>query len=195
MTVRGTPRTLVCAIAVALLSGCGDGTPANPPGSHENPLVAKTSEGTKPQAREPGAPATSNVETAPGYKELVRRQSSQPNTRFTPCSLVTRAQAGAIMRESILPPREAPQGPTCVYRAQKGKHLVTLAVQTIEFRRVKGQLRQPTRFNVASRTGICGQFGQPVLYVRLARARTLTVAGPCAVARQFASRAVRRLTH
>lgn len=194
MTVRGTTRTLICAIAVALLAGCGGSTPANPPGSRNNPLVAKTSEGAKPQAREPGAAGTSKVDAVPGYRELVRHQSGRPDTRFTPCSLVTRAQAQTIMRAPILPPREAPQGPTCVYRAEKGKDLVTLAVQATDFKQVKGQLRQPTRFKVSSRAGICGQYGQPVLYVRLARARTLTIAGPCAVARRFASRAVKRLT-
>ena len=193
MTVRRTSRALVCVTALALLAGCGGSTPANPPGSRDNPLVAETSQAANPQGREPGAARTSTADSVPGYRKLVRRQSRRPGTRFTPCSLVTRGQARAIMRESVLPPREAPQGPTCVYRAEKGKNLVTLAVQELDFKQVKRDVRQPTRFTVSSRAGICGQLGQPVLYVRLARDRTLTVAGPCAVARQFASRAVRRL--
>lgn len=197
--MKHAARSVIAVAAVALLAGCVDDTPSSPrgsgpPGSRDNPLIAQTNQPTKAQVREPGAARTSTAAAKPGYQKLVQRQSSRPRTRFTPCNLVTRAQARAIVGEPMQQLLEAPQGPTCIYRPQKGTDLVTLAVQEkMDFIKLKGRLRQPTRVKISSRTGICGQYGQPMLYVQLSRERVLTVAAPCAVAKQFASRAVERL--
>lgn len=188
--MKRAPHSLLAVAAVALVAGCGDEAPAgSAPGSADKPLVARA---TDSQAREPGAARTHADASEPGYQKLLKRQSGRPTQRFTPC-LVTQAQARAIVGEPIQELQEAPQGPTCLYRTEKGKGLITIAVQNLDFGKLTRQLAQPTRVDVSSRTGFCGQYGQPVLHVRLSRERVLTVAGPCAVAKRFAARAVERL--
>jgi hypothetical protein len=187
---RHTPPCLLAiAAALALLAGCGGDPPPSPPGSTDNPLVARTPTPGEPQAREPG---TTRTTTRPGFERLVESQSRRPARRFTPC-LVTRAQARAIVGEPVKLPFEAPQGPTCVYRTEKGHGLVTVAVQDVGFRKVSANVQQPRKFEIARRTGICGQYGQPTLYVPVSGGRVLTVAAPCTIAKKFAAHAVRRL--
>jgi hypothetical protein len=184
---------LVALVGVAALpSACaGDAQkPAAAPGSPENPLVAKTTEG--------GSTGRSNEAdgkgAAPGYQKLVDRQASKPDRRFTPCNLVTRAEAKAILDAPVQALREAPQGPTCVYRGDPGKQFITLAVQSLDFDRIRKQIRRPHAVHVANRRAYCSEYGQPMLYVSLTHGRVLTVGAPCRVARQFATRGVKRLS-
>jgi hypothetical protein len=177
----------------ALLSACaGDAQkPAAAPGSPENPLVAKTTEsGSTGRSNE----ANGKAVAAPGYQKLVQRQPSKPQRRFTPCNLVTRAEARAILDAPVQALREAPQGPTCVYRSKPGRQFVTLAVQSLDFDRIRKQIRRPHAVDVANRRAYCGEYGQPMLYVSLTHGRVLTVGAPCRVARQFATRGVKRLS-
>ena len=62
----------------------------------------------------------------------------------------------------------------------KGNGLVTLAVQRAEFAKAKANLQQAAKVDLGSRTGLCGQYGQPTLYAPLSHGRLLTVAAPCA---------------
>jgi hypothetical protein len=205
---------LLCLIALvlvaALLSACGGQSKPSPPGSPDNPLVARTtaSDATtsgrvneaasagKKSGRSGAASegATPKASEQPGYQKLVERQSSKPRSRFTPCNLVTKAQAGAIVGTPLQDPLEAPQGPTCIYRSQDGKSFVTLAVQSLPFSTLKRQMRKRQRVDVSNRTAFCGMLGQPMLYVSLSHGRVLSVAAPCKVARRFAATAVGRLT-
>jgi hypothetical protein len=130
----------------------------------------------------------------PGYQAIVDHQRANPRTRFTPCNLVTKAQARAILGAAVREPLEASQGPTCVYRTVKGERVITLAVQSLELSQITPQLRSSRAVDASGRTGYCGVYGQPMLYVPLSRARVLTVAGPCSVARRFAARAVRQFS-
>lgn len=189
--MRRAAQSLVAVAAVALLAACGNDRPPSPPGSHDNPLVAKTQDQT---AREPGAAGTAAATPAPDYQKLLQRQQARPTRRFTPCNLVTRLQAEGIVGAPIRPLLEAPQGPTCIYRAAKGKGLVTVAVQDVEFRKLAGRVQQATKVKLAGRTGTCGQSGQPTLYLPLSGGRVLTVgSAPCDVAKRFASQAVKHL--
>ena len=183
---RAMCSVLATAAIAAMLAGCGDDPPASPPGSPANPLKAQ-----KAESREPGS---AQAATKPGYQKLIQRQSSKPGTSFSPCSLVTRAQARAIIGAPVQLPFQAPQGPTCLYRAAKGKGLVTVAVQDVEFRKLAGRVQQATKVKLAGRTGTCGQSGQPTLYLPLSGGRVLTVgSAPCDVAKRFASQAVKHL--
>src|SRR4051812_11873883 len=173
---------LTCLVATALLAGCGSGEKPVAPGSPENPLVGKTQ-----------AASEKRRAAEPDYKTLLKRQNGRPQSRFTPCGLVTRAQARAIVGEPVQLPFEAPQGPTCVYRTAKGHGLVTLAIQKAQFAKAKANLQQPAKVDLGNRTGFCGQYGQPTLYAPLSHGRMLTVAAPCRVAKRFAARAVRSL--
>jgi hypothetical protein len=182
------------AIATCLLAACdGDSRSEHPPGSPENPLVARNEPGTPANGRLNEA-AARDAAPRPGYEELLERQSRSPARRFSPCSLVTAPEARAIVGGPIRAPLEAPQGPTCIYQTRAGDAFVTLAVQSVEFGELRRQMRRSRRIEVAERGAYCGTHGQPVLYLPVRGGRVLSIAAPCAVAREFAARAVRRLT-
>ena len=181
-----SPIALVIA-AVALSSCGGDDQPLN---SASKPQVGKL---TGPGATGRSNEADAARKSTPSFEKLLERQSSKPASRFTPCSLVTRAQAGSILGAPVLVPREAPQGPTCIYRTRKGDDFITLAVQPGSFSGLKRQLSRPQSIEIAGRSAFCGAHGQPMLYLRLSRGRMLSVGAPCPVAKRFATRAVARL--
>jgi hypothetical protein len=186
-------------LIAALLAACGgQSKPAPAPGSPERPLVAQApkdalTSGRLNEAAPAAEGAKAKADTQPGYQKLVERQGSKPRSRFTPCNLVTKAQAGAIVGAPLQDPLEAPQGPTCIYRSQDGKRFVTLAVQSVPFSRLKHQMHKRQQVAVSNKTAFCGMLGQPILYVPLSGSRVLSVAAPCQVARKFAARAVQRL--
>jgi hypothetical protein len=185
------PLCLIALVtAAAALTACGDASKPSPPGSPDNPLVAKPTEETSTDRSNEAAKAS---EDTPGYQKLVERQSSRPRTRFTPCNLVTKAQAGAILASPVQAPLQAPQGPTCIYRTRAGKSFVTIAVQSRDFGTLKRQIQRPQRVSVSDRPAYCGTYGQPMLYASLSRGRVLSVSAPCGVAKQFAMKAVQRL--
>jgi hypothetical protein len=199
MTMTGNRVRLLCLVALtgmaATLTACGgDSEPAAAPGSAERPLVAEQTRlgGAVADGRSNEAAASASQAT-PGYDKLLKQQSRHPRSRFTPCNLVTAAQARAIIGAPLQEPIEAPQGPTCVYRSRNGKSFVSVAVQTLDFNKLKSRLRVGHRVDVSNRTAYCGTYGQPMLYVPLSHGRVLSVAAHCAVAKQFAIRAVRQL--
>ena len=138
---------LLAAVALAACGGGGSSKASPPPGSPRNPLVAQPE---KSAAASEAAPATA---AKPGYDSLVENQGSKPRSRFTPCNLVSKAQAQAIVGLPLRDPLEAPRGPTCIYRSRDGKRLITLAVQSLDFshaqaphpRAPAGERRQPQR--------------------------------------------------
>jgi hypothetical protein len=190
---------IALALAAALLAACGsDPAPKATPGSPEHPLVAQPTTvplgaGRSNEASHATGRAAPGAAVKPGYQKLVEQQPSKPRSRFTPCNLVTQAQARAIVGEPILEPLEATQGPTCVYRSRSGKSFVTVAVQSLAFEKLQPRIRHRHRVTVSDRTAYCGSFGQPMLYVPLSRGRVLSIAAPCAVAKRFAATAVRQL--
>jgi hypothetical protein len=194
------PLLLLLALVAALIAACGgDEPPPSPPGSPANPLVAQTAEpGAPASAREPGPAVEREPRPAsaakPGYKALVDRQSRNPRKRFTPCNLVTAAQAGVILGAPVHAPVEAPQGPTCIYRTRKGDGFVTVAVQATPLNRLKRNMLVLRRVRISDRVAYCGTYGQSMLYVPLSKGRVLSIAAPCVVAQEFAARAMRQLS-
>jgi hypothetical protein len=176
-------------LATVLLAACGGGSskPGPPPGSPQNPLVAQAE---KSSAGSEAAPAPA---AKPGYQSLVESQASKPRSRFTPCNLVTKVQAQAIVGLALRDPLEAPRGPTCIYRSRDGKRLITLAVQPLDFAKLKRRVHRRQTASIGNRSAFCGTLGAPVLYVELPKRRVLSVAARCDVGRRFAMAAVRRL--
>lgn len=170
------------ALAAALLTGCGGSSSTTPSGTPDNPVPARQQAGSE-------APATA----APDYNKLLERQKRKPGTRFTPCNLVTKDQARAIIGAPISEPVEAPLGPTCIYRSQDGKAFVTIAMPSARYSRLRSQSRTKRSVTVLDRQGFCGGNGTPTLYLPVARRRVLTVAAPCPMAQRFAAMAVRHL--
>jgi hypothetical protein len=183
---------LIALMTVAgLVAACGGGDGhAAAPGTPQNPLIAKPTQDTDTcRSNE----ASAGGSTQPGYQKLVERQTSRPASRFTPCNLVTRAQASAIIGGPVMAPVEAPQGPTCIYRSAQKKAFVTLAVQKLDVGRLRKQMHRPHAVGISDHTAFCGTYGQQVLYVSLSRGRVLSVGAPCPLAKGFAVRAVARL--
>jgi hypothetical protein len=193
MVLRLTTVAVLAGAAV-FAAGCGGHSKA-PPGSPSNPLHATTSQGSETPARSDGEGNRKARDEAgkPGYQQLVEQQHSRPRSRFTPCNLVTRAQATAIIGARLIPPVEAPQGPTCIYRSRNGRQFVTLAVQNQRLGAIVRHVKNRHRIRVAHHSGVCGAYGQPVLYVPVSHGRLLTVSAQCGIARQFAAKAVGRL--
>jgi hypothetical protein len=191
------PVLIAAGLVSLALGACGGSDPKPAPGSPENPLTATrpsepgSGQGTaagQPGTGEPSAPATK-----PGYKALVDRQTSKPARRFSPCNLVTRPEARAIVGEALHEPVEAVQGPTCIYRPRAGKALITLAIQDMSFKAIRRQIADLRQVAVSDRTAYCGTYGQPMLYVPLGGDRLLSVSAECGVARGFAAKALRHL--
>jgi hypothetical protein len=158
----------------------------SPKATQTDSLGGRTNEGAT-------AAPTGTPGVTPGYQKLVEQQTSNPQERFTPCSLVTRAQARAIVGAPVKTPLEASQGPTCLYRTTPGAGFITVAVQNVRYSTLVRQLRDRRPVKVGTRTAVCGSRGRPTVLVALSGDRTLNVAAPCAVARQFAAKAVQRL--
>jgi hypothetical protein len=129
----------------------------------------------------------------PGYKALLKNQTSHPKDRFTPCSLVTEGEAQTIVGAPLQAPLEAPLGPTCIYRTRTGKSMVAVAVQSAPFSAIKNRIRSPRRIDISGREAFCGKLGQPMLYLPVAQNRVLAVTARCDVARRFAVKALPRL--
>jgi hypothetical protein len=141
--------------------------------------------------RSTGEPSTKV--SRPGYQALVQRQSHRPQTRFTPCGLVSAAQAREIVGAPVQQPFEAPQGPTCIYRSQSGRSFVTVAVQSASFARIKARMEQRRTVALSGHRAYCGSYGQPMLYVPLAGGKLLTIGARCGLASEFARRALPHL--
>jgi hypothetical protein len=186
---------LLAALAAASLTGCGSSDPPPAaPGSADNPLQAQAPEAgaTAPDADSFVGEGEQRSTVKPGYKALVDRQSRRPRNRFTPCDLVTAAQAGAILGAKVRV-TEAPQGPTCIYQTPGVDGFVTLAVQATAITQLKRNMRGVRRVQVSDRDAYCGTYGRSMLYVPLSRGRVLSIAAACPVAQQFAATAVRQL--
>ena len=196
MRLRLLALAVLAGTAIGAAACGGSSAPPAAPGSPERPLAGTTrSVGGVPASghSNEAAASSSRKGSEPGYDALLKSQSKHPLSRFTPCNLVTRKQAAAILGAPMLDPVEAAQGPTCVYRSKNGRSFVTLAVQSLDFGRIRPHLRLSKRVTVGGRTAYCGTYGQPMLYVPLSGGRVLSVTGRCAIARQFAGRAVRQL--
>jgi hypothetical protein len=158
------------------------------PAAQAQATHGRTNEGATVAPVAPGTPGA-----AVGYQQLVEQQSRNPQRRFTPCSLVTKAQARAIVGTTIKTPLEAAQGPTCIYRSTPSAGYITVAVQNVSYSTLARGLRGRHRVTVGTRTAVCGSRGRPTVLVALSGGRTLDIAAPCELARQFAVKAVQRL--
>lgn len=193
---------IVIVIAGIAVAACGGESRPAPAGSASNPLVAAPSEpvagrSNESQPRHHGSAGTSKgagtADAQPGYQKLLEHQTARPQSRFSPCNLVTPNRARAILGEPVAAPVEAPQGPTCIYRSRSGDDFTTIAVQAVPFSQLRRQIPKPQRLHVAGRTGYCSGRGQSIVYVPLPERRVLSVGAPCGVAKQFALTALQRL--
>ena len=179
----------LCMIGVAVgLAGCGESAPSAAPQASAPVAGKHTPASPGGRSNEATGPATAANAASGSGAEAISRRAQQP------CDLVSRAEASAIVKQSMLKPVTASQGPTCIYQTREGKRLFSVAVQSVDFKTVRKQLRGPQRMSVAKQPGYCATSSQPTLFVPLDGGRVLTVAGPCAIAKQFAQIALRELS-
>lgn len=202
---RAVTRAATLTALAGLLGACGASSADKPAlGSQPRPQVNTVSAGEAPTLRRPGtegaAPAPtgaagpgSAASKTPGYDNLVANQRRRPASRFTPCNLVTRSEAQAIVGAPLLVPVEASQGPTCIYRDKAGSYFITIGVERSSFESIGPRIRHRRRLKIAGHTAYCGTYGRETLYVLLSKGRVLSISAPCVTAKRLALKAVPRL--
>jgi Protein of unknown function (DUF3558) len=199
----------VCAAAAALLSGCGG---SSAPKSSAGASGARPA-GSAAIAAAPVARATATAiphsdrivkstdpVTRTKHSAATSTHAAKSETRPTaiqgqnPCTLVTRAEAQAILGQAIGKPVAAPQGPTCIYTPRRGKRFVTLTVQSQPFTAIKAHAQNVTKLEITGRAAYCLKFGDLMTLVPLSGGRTLSVTASCAVGARFAAKALPRVT-
>jgi hypothetical protein len=137
----------------------------------------------------PGTGGAAVNDDNPGQADSGKRGPSASD----PCTLVSKAEAQAIVGGSIATPQEAPLGPTCIYQPEGAKTQVTLTVESLDFAQIRAQLHDRRRVRIGGRIAYCGDYGLPTTFVPLSGGRVLSITAPCAVGTRFAAKALPRL--
>jgi len=194
---RSCPAGMAFAVAVLLLAGCG--------GSSSSKSQVATASLTTTTATTSHAPiplGKDKIKRITGKPVPAQGVTSAPSDevnatgakKVDPCTLVTRAEAQAIVGKQVGAPVEAPQGPTCIYRPAGGRSFITLAVESLAFSKVlpQSQLRDRISLTIAGHSAYCGNAGGQQLVVPLSNSKFLVVSAPCPIAAEFAKRALGR---
>jgi hypothetical protein len=112
---------------------------------------------------------------------------------LSPCTLVTRSEAQAILGQPIAGLQKAVQGPTCIYRQRNTKRLITVALQHVRLTAAQQRGKQVVRVNVAGHKGYCLKQGTLMMLVPLRDGQVLNVSAACPIAARFATKALARL--
>jgi hypothetical protein len=112
---------------------------------------------------------------------------------LSPCTLVTRSEARAILGRPIVGLKKAAQGPTCIYRQQDSKRLITVSLQHLELSPAQQRGKQVVRVNLRGHKGYCLKQGTLMMLVPLRDGQVLNVSAACPIAAQYASKALARL--
>jgi hypothetical protein len=209
-------RRSALALTVALLgiAGCGgDGSAPSPSGA------APAASGGAPAAQvdaQPGAAkqhgegrrsepssaasARDGVSGDDGPEQARQRRAADTDAAnrtgadaANPCTLVTRAEAAAIIGGRVGAPQLGVQGPTCIYQSRAPERLVTLAVAQMDHAKLTAGAHAVADVSVGGRKAVCVTAGQQLLRVPLVEGRVLNVAAPCPIATGFARTALRRI--
>ena len=156
---------------------------------YERDLVTTSSAIHRPAAHTGGGTANDDNPSNADSGEMQLAGHSDP------CTLVSRAQADAILGGRLSSVEEAPLGPTCIYQAQGSAIPVTLAVESLDFATIKAHIHHRRGVTIAGSVAYCGELGQPALFAPLTGGRMLRVTGRCAVAAKFAALALPHLLH
>jgi hypothetical protein len=139
-----------------------------------------------------------------GKQKPSRARGQFPSTRvhelkpsgasiLSPCTLVTRSEAQAILGQPIAGLQKAVQGPTCIYRQRHTKRLITVALQHVRLTPAQQRGKQVVRVNVAGHKGYCLKQGTLMMLVPLRDGQVLNVSAACPIAARFATKALARL--
>jgi hypothetical protein len=195
---RSACALVTAAAAAMLLTACGGGSSSTSV-AHQ-PIQAARRVTPVPRPLGAGADIVSSSRSGPvkahtpagAVDDEVNASGAKT---LNPCTLVTRAEAQAILGKPVGEPVSAPQGPTCIYKPQGTTRVVTLAVESLHFSTIKpqSQLRDRMSVTVGGHTAYCGVAGTPTMILLLPAGRFLDVTAPCPLAAAFAAKALAHL--
>jgi hypothetical protein len=197
-TCRRSPARLCCAIlfvvATLLIVACGSSSSTRStvaPGDQSAASRDIVHNGAVTQRPINGTGGKAVNDDNPGRAD----SGGTTATGQHPCTLVSKAEAQAIIGKPVATPQEAPLGPTCIYQPRGATNTITLAVESMSSPRIKpqAQLHGRVLLNLAHHRAYCGTLGDPTLIVPLSRARFLVVTATCPVSTRFATIALNRL--
>jgi hypothetical protein len=175
----------------------GTGKASDGVASSKGAASAKTQRAARPEAVRPALITTGKQRPskARGQFPGKRVHELKPSgaSVLSPCTLVTRSEARAILGRPIVGLKKAEQGPTCIYRQQGTKRLVTVALQHLELSAAQQRGKQVVRVNLRGHKGYCLKQGTLMMLVPLRDGQVLNVSAACPIAAQFASKALARL--
>jgi hypothetical protein len=195
---RSACALVTAAAAAMLLTACGGGSSSTSV-AHQ-PIQAARRVTPVPRPLGAGADIVSSSHSGPvKARTPVGAVDDEVNASgakaLNPCTLVSRAEAQAILGKPVGEPVSAPQGPTCIYKPQGTTRVVTLAVESLHFSTIKpqSQLRDRMSVTVGGHTAYCGVAGTPTMILLLPAGRFLDVTAPCPLAAAFATKALAHL--
>lgn len=168
-------------------------TPAPAAGKPSTAGQAAAATGTGAQKASRLDPISAKNRTVRGRHRAKNEQRGTGVAPLNPCTLVTRAEAGAILGRPIAGLHQAPQGPTCIYEPRKAKALVTMAIELTPFDPKKQSAKNVTRVTLRGHKAYCVNDHGLAMLVPLAAGHVLRVSAPCPIASGFASKALARL--
>ncbi len=196
---KSAMRTLLAGLgmlgAIAALSGCGGSSEPNNAGQQQGQQTPQQSnpDVTQATSQRSGKLHATVQKSRPtpeaSSDDLQKRAASQ----FNPCRLVTVSEAHVITGGAVTSRTEAPLGPTCIYSGAKPLGQITVTIESRALSQVSHQMQQRKPLTVGNRRGYCGRLGAQMLYVPLTSGEVLHVTAPCAIAEQFAIRALPRI--
>jgi hypothetical protein len=204
-TVRLAGGVALASITALVVAACGGSSSHTTSGTTTQQArqvtIASPDVGVAPaQARAHGdkrVPATK-----PGSREKqAARYPSGPDeenngtgaTSLDPCKLVSRSEVQGIAHHAVTGQISAPLGPTCIYQLRGARSDITVAVESAGFQQLVRQMKKSRRVDIRGRTGYCGGFGKPTLYLSLGGGRVLSVSAACGLGVPIADKALGRL--
>ena len=158
----------------AALAGCGGDEPAAAARNPRPARAGRAARAGRQGAASPAAEASRDGDgrrEQPGYKALVEQPARKPRERFTPVQPGHRSAGAGDHRRADRAPVEAPQGPTCIYRSRDGATTSSRSPSRQsnfgDDQAADGRIAREVE--VVDRAAYCGTYGQPMLYVPLAR--------------------------
>lgn len=189
LVTRLLPACALLGAFVLAAGDCGEAASGAPAPAGSQPAVVRAASASG------GGVEPTGVQRADPESGRVSETTTRAPKQVPVCSLVTRSEAQKILARSLRRPLEAPQGPTCIYRAQStGRNLATVAVQAASIAQLRRQMRHAHTVHVGRRVAYCGTLGRPTLLLGLPGGRVLTITASCTQAKRFAARALPRLT-
>jgi hypothetical protein len=203
-TAAARPALIVLASGL-LFAGCGGSSAASTTTSAQHDAAVTTNTGAAVSAvatqhKSTGRGHAAAAKTTSASKTKGHRASAGVKTdvagirALNPCTLVTKAQAHAIVGATLRSEKEAPLGPTCIFTFAGRKTDITLAIESLNYAKTVRPMKKPAHLTLGGYPADCGTLGTQMLFVSLnGGKKVLNVTAPCSIAEAFARKALARL--